>query len=231
MKKSIYLLLIILLLTSCKVEYHLDVDKSLELVENIRLISTNEIDTEKIATFNQYTPINIEIDDISAYKEKKKDIEYYDFKKGKDNTQIEFNYNYNIDKFNNNIFANNCYEYVTTTQKDNILILSTSKEFLCFDKYDNLEEVTVIIKSKYKLKETNADEKKKHEYIWNITKSNQNNKYLYLSLDTTKEDLTFLEKLKEGAYLNIFTLSVILFIIGVIIYSFLKKKGQKRDEI
>ena len=130
-----------------------------------------------------------------------------------------------------------CYKYLTFMNtenkktKKNELLLSTSRQFLCFDKYDNLDDVTVTIRSKFKLKDTNADIVEKHKYTWNITKDNANDKFIYLLLDVHDRDLTLLEKIQEGEYTNIFTISLVLLLFGFLIYFSLKVKGKRRNRV
>lgn len=227
--KYIVILLSVLLLSGCSIEYQIDLDKKLNVKENIKLLPTTSEDIEKFKEFNLFVPINKEVDDYSAFTEKIKDIEYYKSKIS--NKQIEFEYEFDKDTYINSSFVNNAYEFISITPVNNALVLSTSKEFLLFDNYDNLEEVKITINSKYKLIKSNADEERKHSYTWIINKENAYGKNIYLKLDTSIEDLTILEKIENGDYLNIFTISLLLFIIGFIIYIILKRKGEKRDQI
>lgn len=229
--KKIYIVILVFILSGCSVRYEIDIDRSVHLNEKIKVQALNEEEVEKIKNYSGKLPISIEIDDSMAFKKKLSGIDYYSIKKNSKNTDISFNYNYNVDKFNEDVFARTCYEYVTAMSSEDNLVLSTSNKFLCFEKFENLDEVIVTVTSKYKLRETNADVVEKHKYQWMITRENANNKYLYLSLDTTERDLTFWERLIEGEYTNMFTISLLLFIVGMFIYWFLKKKGEKRDKI
>ena len=56
-------------------------------------------------------------------------------------------------------------------------------------------------------------------------------KNIYLTFDTTVDDRSFLEKLQEGEYTNIFTVSIVLSVIAGIVYLFLKRKSDMRDKI
>lgn len=228
MKKIKYILLLFIL-SGCSVEYNINIDKNINLNENINILAQTEDEILRIEEYNGNLPIDVEIDDPSVIEKKDNDIEYYDINKVEKN--IYFNYSYDLDNFKKNVFTNSCYEYVTATKNDNKLILATSKEFSCFEKYNQLEDVIVTITSKYKLTDTNADNIEKHKYIWYINEDNANNKRLYLSLDTSIEELTFLKKLMRGDYFTPFTISIMLLIIGSIIYLILKRKSNKVDAI
>ena len=233
MKKMLMLLIFAFLITGCSVNYELNIDKQLNLSENIILNATTDTDVQKILDFNQYIPINIEFDEPVIFKEKADGVQYYNINKKSDNSSLKFNYSYDVDEFNFNIFAKSCYQYVTVMDQDNEkeLLLSTSREFLCFDKYDNLDDVTVTITSKYKLKETNADEVSRHTYRWFINKGNAKDKYLYLLLNTGEKDLNLWERILEGDFTNTFTIFLAVFLIGGIIIFLFKKKGDRRNRV
>ena len=229
--KYFFLIICLFLLSGCSVDYHLNIDKDFSFNETVVMSASNEADISVISSYNSYLPINVDADDSVLFENKIDGVEYYELKKTTDNSRLKLYYDFDYEKFNHSMIANSCYQYVTVMKDGKDLILSTSREFLGFDVYDNLENVKVTLTSTYKLNETNADETDGHNYIWYITRENANNKYLYLSLDTTKRDLTLWEKLKEGEYTNIFTISVLLFLIGLLIYYILKKKGERRDKI
>ena len=81
------------------------------------------------------------------------------------------------------------------------------------------------------MKGTNADSVNGHVYIWNINRSNYHDKYIYLLLDTSKRDLTLWERILEGEFTNLFTISLLLLVIGGFIYFILKMKGDYKNRI
>ena len=233
MKKNIVLFfLIILSCTGCHVDYRLNVDNLERISENVSLTADNEDDRTQFTDFKKFVPIDKEADDYSIFESKVDGVNYYDI--FRDSNSMKFRYNnYNVDTLNKGMLSHQCYKYVTimNNSDDREFLLSTSREFLCFDKYDNLEEVDVHIISKYKLKETNADSVNGHEYVWNINRSNFKDKYLYLLLDTSKRDLTLWERIVEGEFTNMFTISLLVLVVGGIIGFILKKRGDYRNRI
>ena len=234
MKKCLLFFIILLMCSGCAVKYNLDIGEDFKFDESIRLDALNDVDKEKLGSFHQYIPVNFDVDDASVFEKKFSDIKYYKIKRGLD--FINFSYSHNITGYHDSYFIRNCYQHVTIMEKNKDtkraeLLLSTSNKFLCFEKYDNLDDVKVTITSKYKLKDTNADEVEKHKYTWNITRDNASNKYLYLLLDTTNRDLTLWEKILEGEYTNIFTVSLLIFLVGLFIYFILKKKGDWKNRV
>ena len=158
-------------------------------------------------------------------------------KNGIGTNYINFQYQYDIEKFENNMFARNCFKHITIMKKKNgksrygSLLLSTSNKLLCMDSYSNLDSVDIIISSKYKLMETNADETNDRKYIWHFDRNNYQNKYIYLLLNTKKRDLTFCERCLEGQYFNVFTVVLLLLSVAGIVIFVLYKKGIQRNKI
>lgn len=229
-QKTIYFSLLLLTLTGCSVDYNLDIDKNMKLNETTKLTAKTSGEALDIEAYNQYLPIDISMDDYSIYEKKYDDIEYYKSEKSNNNRNLKFNYSYNLNQFNQNKIARTCYQYITSMNNNNKLVLSTSKEFLCFDKFDNLDEVTVKITSRYKLVETNADRSTNHTYIWNINKQNYKDRSIYLSLDTTDRKETWFEKFQKTGFYQ-YGIIIVLFPVAFLIYRFFKKYSNKRDEI
>lgn len=233
MKKKLFILIILLLsLTGCKVEYKLNLDNKLNLDENIELISTSEEDKEKFDSFDLYIPIDKNVPYI-AFQEKIEETEYYKTKKNSSKITFKNSYsNQDYEKYINSYIANSAYDYVSITSINNEdLVLSSSKKFYLFDKFENLEEVKITISTTYKVIEHNADEVNNHDYKWIINKENADNKGIFLEINPSKETLTFMEKLIRGDYFNTFVITLIFLVIGILIYLILKKCSEKRDEI
>ena len=232
MKKCL-LFLCLFLVTGCAAEYHLDIDEELNLKENVNITAVTSSDVDEIKKFTNILPSSIEADDFKAFEKKVKGISYYDVKKNDNNDLLSLEHKFDINSINNSYVVRSCYEYVTvmTRNDDKELLLSTSNKLLCFNQYDNLDEVKIVISSIYKLKETNADSIDGHNYIWNVNKDNYSNKYIYLLLDVTETDLTFWEKVLRGEYTNICVVSVLIFVVCLLGYFILKGISKKRDEI
>lgn len=101
-----------------------------------------------------------------------------------------YNYTYSYDRFNEKSMINDCYQEIKISRKDKIVI-ETSDEFNCFDKYTMLDNVDVNIHYNGVLISTNADNYDNGVYTWNITKDNYLNKKIYLELEISKENHWF----------------------------------------
>lgn len=233
MKRKLILLIIVLLLTGCKVEYTIDLDKNLTINESATFIKSTETDNE---LFKETSHWNIPLEKSNSYdftKPQEKGKKYYN-SNVKDNS-ITYSYKYRNDdyeRYQKSTFTNLAYEYISVTNlDDNQFIISSSKEFLVFDRYHEIEEVKVTIHTDYKVLETNADEENKHNYTWLITPDNAYEKSIYLEVDTSKEDLSFKEKLLRGDYFNLFTISLIILLIAAIILFIIKLHSMRKNKI
>ena len=225
-------ILLIVFCSGCSVTYNLDIDKELDLNESIRISTNDSVDIERISKINSFYPISYDVDKIEVFEKKVEGIEYYDVTKNSDNTEITFNYKYNVDLYLNNVFARNCYEYVTAMdyfnkdKKRNELLISTSKKFLCFDENESLEEVTVKIHTKRKVYDNNADEVKGNTYIWHINKDNKDDRAIIMNISSTENNgLSFWERNL------VFIIFLGVFIIGLLVYLFMRKRSMKVDKI
>ncbi len=231
MKKRFLLLFVLIILCSgCSVKYELDIDKNLNFYEDIAIKSDNSNDTAKIKEFNQYIPVSVDIDDFSAYEKKASDIDYYDMKKN--DSSIVFHNIFDRDTFVNSTIVNNAYEYISVAEMKDKIVVSTSMDFLLYRTYDNLDDVQVIITSKYKLINTNADKVDKDKYIWNITRDNAVGKNIYLTLDKTVSDSSSVAKKSFfEKYFATFGIILLLLLGGVLVFMFLKKKSEIGNEV
>ena len=238
--KNRFLLFVIAIfcLSGCSVDYHLNIDDIDSFEESISMNANTSDDIEQFANFDEFIPIDYRADDFSVFEKKFPRVSYYDFSRNSDNSNIKFSFDYDMEKFSNGMFINGCFEHIAVMKKNlnkdakyTELQLSTSNKFLCFDQYDNLDEVTVEITSLYDLKKTNADEVSTHKYVWHFRRGDSDGKYVYLLLDLKGRKLTLWEKFLNGDFYTPFTLSVFLFILGIIVFFILRKIGEGRNKI
>ena len=228
--KLLFLFLLLLFCSGCSVEYNLDIDKNDKLQEVVEITAEDGNDIEKIQNYQVYLPIDNNADDASVFENKVEGVSYYDQKKSPSYDKLKFSYLHHFDTFQQDYITNSSYEYVTLTKDKENLILSTSRINKVFERYDNLNSVTINITSRYKLVDTNADTHSKYKYTWVVDRTNYNNKYLYLSLDTSNRKKTIREEVNDT---GIFAyLPLILIIVGVIVVGWLVvKKGDKRNQV
>ena len=109
-------------------------------------------------------------------------------------------------------FLTKCYDNVSVARRQEIVV-STTKEFKCFDMYPDLEEVKIRIKSMYKAKNNNSDKREGKYYVWVINKDNYMDKPI---------NITFSNEY-DKASASSYTIYIILGIAVVILFIVLKK--------
>lgn len=228
--KLLFLFLLLLFCSGCSAEYNLNIDKDDKIKEIITLSAEDGNDIEQIEKYQTYLPIDKDADDASVFEKKIDGVSYYEQKKSTSYDKLKFSYLHHFDTFQQDYITNSSYEYVTLTKDKENLILSTSRINKAFERYDNLNSVTVNITSRYKLIDTNADTHSNYKYTWVIDRTNYNNKYLYLSLDTSNRKKIVSEEVNDT---GIFAyLPLILIIAGIIVIGWLVvKKGDKRNQV
>lgn len=156
--------------------------------------------------------------------------------------RFNYKYNFNLSNYKDARTVKEGFKssnvYVDTKERT-ILLSTDSSGLLYFNQYPDLNNVTINIKTDYKVKETNADAVSENVYTWNLNRNSNKGIYLLLSLDknnqeeeeepddkqedkvdvTEKEELKGFEKFfNEHPILTIF-LGILLFIIIVFIVS------------
>ncbi len=211
----------------CDATYTINLDSKYNVKENIIVTGTSDYDKEEFSKFSWDIPLAKS--DFKVSDSKEKDTLYYKLKK--ENNGISLNNGFSRNGYLQSTIANSAYEYVSIVDVGNETIISTGSNFLLFDMYSNLDNVTIIIKSSKKLVETNADKVENHKYFWYLTKDNAINHDIYLKLNNKGDDRTFLEKILDDEYSNVFVFTGLVCIIGIFIFIFIKINGKYKNRI
>ena len=97
--------------------------------------------------------------------------------------------------------------------------------FNCFNKYSELDDVTINIDSSLEVESSNADEVNGNIYTWNINKSNADNKPINIVLKPNTEQK---EKQRQ---LSVVLLVIAAFILLGIIVFLIRSKGKRKNKI
>ena len=216
--KIVLLIVILLSLTGCSFEYNMKIDTNTISEENIVYIPNtdkNDIKQEVEKLVSRYTgPTN----SLGMYKQSV--IE--------DNNNFGMSYKKNYDTlndYNNSLSFSICYDnYKLIKEKDKI-VMSTSKRFNCFNKYSELDDVTINIDSSLEVESSNADEVNGNIYTWNINKSNADNKPINIVLKPNTEQK---EKQRQ---LSVVLLVIAAFILLGIIVFLIRTRGKRKNKI
>lgn len=193
-KKVLLLLFLMMFLCGCNADVTLEVSEN-EVTEQINITALvdhyNTKETLK-GTFRKYVPIYNDV--IVADTEPDTSlsgVKYYDQSSKELDNGYLFSYkntfsisNYNKARSLKSSFVS---AYIEKDRKENTLTLFTDKNGIIYLKdYDNLDSVTIKVKTKLKVLENNADEIDNGVYYWTFTQ-NDNKKNIYLKLSTKKD--------------------------------------------
>ncbi len=216
--KLVLLIIILLSLTGCSFEYNIKVNTNTITEENVIYIANtnkNNIKQEVESLVNNYTgPTN--------------SLGMYEQSVVEKNNEFGMSYKKTYDEltdYNHSLSFSICYDnYKLIKEKDKIVI-STSKRFNCFNKYSELDDVTINIDSRLEVESSNADEVNGNIYTWNINKSNADNKPINIVLKPNTEQK---EKQRQ---LSVVLLVISAFILLGIIVFLIRLKGKRKNKI
>lgn len=227
MKKIIFLMFLIMFCTACDIEYNL-VIKDVKFNEKLNVYQINysefpnELTNNRISLYSQQKSL-IDIENLDGLD----NYEYYKSKEIKKNS-IEYTYDFNIDNYYDSNAANTCYDYFKFNKNGDIVTISTSNSFNCFDYYKELEKVTVNITSYYGVIQSNADKVSGKKHTWEVTPDNAENKPIIFVYDESKKNITLLDYIKENYILFII---IGIFTIGVPIFLLIRIRSKKVNKI
>lgn len=235
-RRLIFTIGIILLVSGCTVDYNLSVDDNF-IKENL---SFTEVDTTKLDIIRTYG--TFWMDDISYRNlineymnmniaSTRDNQQFYDKQLISDNgVGMNLSYKFDLDSYRESKIAYNCYKYFNVDNLDGIYTISTSKDFLCFnDDYPLLEQVNINITTKYKVLDNNATAVDGNTYRWVINKRNADNSQIIIKFQTESDNI-FDNLINEDNKFLIIIIGI-LGIIGIIIVSYVYLKSRKNNKI
>ena len=232
-KKIIILLISIVLLSGCSIVYELEITDN-GYNENFKIISgKNEkiLDYEIPAFSNSLGFEDLDVD----FSKKIKGIKYYEksIENKDDTTIINYKYQFNENNIKESNFLNSSFETIIINKydhdgdnKDDYMLLSTDDNFLFFDKTTELESVQINIKCNYEVISNNADKINENIYTWIFKSNDKKSINMVYNPDKFIDSRNLLEKILDGDYLNVFIISIIIFVLGCLLYKYLQNKSK-----
>lgn len=223
--KFLIIILSLFLISGCKAEYNFTIN--------------DESISENLFIYDSYDNLNNGNND---QKIEELALEFEDFERGYDfynssrklekenRNRIGYRYNMDLDlnEYDALSIVRKCYEKVEINKGEKITI-NTSDEFLCFDYYKDLDDVTIKMSTDFKEVETNSNLNSDGEYIWNITKETAQNSPIKISIDTTSKE----QNSNSINFLKITIFGIVIITLLIIIFVILKinKKIKKNHEV
>ncbi len=172
MKKGLLLILSLLIFSGCTAEYNLNI-KGNNFNEELVFVGSTQEEKEEIKQYKFWNNAFVDDQVNSETNDKLEGVEYYDQVVIEDN--LHFKYSFMKNNYRMSNIVNSCYKSFNATEVNGKYVISTSKDFLCFDNYPNLEKVTVKINVDFPVKEHNANNVSGNTYIWEIVKGKEDN--------------------------------------------------------
>ena len=186
--KKILILFCLLFLTGCSVNYEITL-KNNKIKERLTIVETDQslFDIRNDAGWTLRESfdmlVNGEDDEFS--------VQDYSIKSLDTDTQLGVEYYSDASKtLINSSAINQCYTNPTIEINDNIITFNSGNEFTCYDYYDNLETISIVLNTNYKVISSNAEVVEDNKYIWHITKDGNKNIEISYEQDTSKNSVT-----------------------------------------
>jgi len=182
MKKIIILLLFVVLLTGCDVNYRLEITKD-KIVESFDIIGNN--DEENLLLQNYIVPIEAFVNSpvYSESNEKIPGVEYYAVTKNGYN-QLSANYAFNFEDYKNSNIINRVFSSIKIINEKGSYSIYTGLNVKIFDYYKNLNHlnISVVVDDNFEIISTNSTTQNQNTLTWNINKNNYNNYPMFLEI-------------------------------------------------
>ncbi len=186
MKKIIFGLIILFLLSGCTVNYELTIDNN-TLQESININGEDEQDNFYLSSYTKpveaflNSPTNSETDD------KMPGVEYYDMVKNSDelgNYHLNLNYNFSKEKFIDNNIINSSVSSLYYSNENGELSISTGLYIKAFNLYNGIDNlnVKINISDDYEIIDSNAHNQDGNILYWQVDRDNYQKSPIYLRL-------------------------------------------------
>lgn len=215
MKKKIIILLSILLLTGCTVNYNLEIDDNTlkEKITGTVIKEESKQDSKATDISTIYSIINEEQKPIYN----KEELYQKTLKDNGNNIDYTFSYNYTMKDFVNSTIINTCFENHEIEELDNYYSIRLSGNFYCL--YS--KKVNISVTSNLEVASNNADKIKDNTYIWTIDKNNTD---IELVVD---KNTPYTKPIKRGLSSTFrIVCFIVLVVLSLVVYILYRKKNS-----
>lgn len=238
-KKILFILIGTILLTGCTCQYNLTIDGN-TYKEEVILNGSNSSEME---LFNNKWQIPVDIDDYQNIGDDSLDSStnnYTTYNYQLSGNKLIFNHDFSINNISNSTAIANCYKMATIKKVDNTLVISTSNDNLCFDKYPTLSRIEINIETTLKAVNNNADKINGNIYTWVVDKDSTEGINLVLDNSDKKDNViddgkgnnsNNDDKQNNGKDYAFYIFLGIILVILLIGYALISKMNNKDDDI
>lgn len=163
------LIIFILFLTGCQVNYNLVIDDN-TVVESSDFLSVQDIDVYNKSDYMAYFDMDLKKD----YLYEKKIID----------NGLNLSFTYDGTNFEKSSLLDKCYYKKSFIKDDSYIILYTEGGARCFyeDGSKLLDSLNINIKTSLEVLDNNADQVSGNNYIWKLDENNYMNKDIYIKI-------------------------------------------------
>ena len=237
-----FLLLFTILFTGCDVTYNLEIkdnkiiesaDVYFEEKDAMSTLPDFKLNSDGTPDFSSDSDEQINLEDFrnsvfgdnyNAFYDDSIGGGYYSKKKIDDKIGINYNYSFDLSNYENSSMLNSCFSDISVyTYKDN-LVLDLKDSSYCFEQdiYEELDSVTVKVKTDKKVLENNADEVSSNIYTWELSRDGES-KDIYMKI--------YIPDSVNKNYLLIIILILAFIIFVIYMYIYTRNKNISNNEI
>ena len=190
MKKICFLIVSIMFLTGCNVEYTLNISED-SIYENVFIISENDNESNVLGNYLKPVEAFVNSPIYSESTEKVPGVEYYNFNKSINNGWYNLNLNYifNFEEYKNSNIINHSVSIFKFEEKNNEYSLNTGARLKIFDSYNiNNLTIKITLDNEYEYISSNANSVFGNEYTWYITKNDYKTRPINLVFKLKEEN-------------------------------------------
>lgn len=224
-KKIIFLLILMLFVSGCKVRCNINVSPDGSVIEKINITELKNSEYSSDFDYSKY--IDEEIDYYMAL------IIYgnYNYKKINDNNSfgVEFNNSYDniCSYFQDTLFNQYFYRHINCEDNDDYIVIVNDTPFL--EKHDDedysnpidLNDIKLSISLPIKATENNADYVKDNVYTWEFDENTSSDKSIYLKINkvSLEKNKIIVEKKEKNKVIfsKVIYIFVVIIVLGVVV--------------
>lgn len=190
MKKTLFLLGLVFMLSGCTVNYDLEIFNE-EYKEKITINSV-DVTSDMEKRFTYEIPVHFDEPKVDSIETTKKiaEVVYYEKNKITKETTNEYVYthNFKMEDYYKSYFVNSSFDFFAVYYNDkddnekDLVTISTNFKMKIFETYPDIDEININIKTNHKVKLSNADSNSNFTYTWKYTKDNYKDKAIQLVL-------------------------------------------------
>lgn len=230
-KRILIILFLVIMISGCKVDYELKINKDLSVNEKVRASeNTNRMRSRTNLDVNQSVKYLYKI-----YKLKDMEDDNYSVNSGTNITTVTVLNSYkDLDEYSEK-FSNELFELDITNTKDNNKKITISQTDIIDSKASSryvYDQINISVELPFEVIKTNASTVKGNKYSWIVSADSKELKEMYIEFDSKKEkdtvSFSFGKRSVSLKYELIFIGALIL-IIGIILaYVYIKNKKNNK---